>query len=194
MVNYLEVGKTWQALQEDVEDERVEEDWIELKDETNQIVCLLCPAQFTSFHETLQHMIISHSFDFRAVTSAHDFYQKVKIVNFIRRNLYRNLCFYCESKHIDRQTLGRHIEEHQSINSEFPDRQLWDQSEFLFPTYENDQFLMFLDDDQETIDTEVVMETEVNDGRSPTIIPEDLSEISVPPKVQLPADFDLDAF
>jgi len=63
--------------EEDQEDERIEEDWIETEEEKLPIVCLLCSYQSGNFLEVLKHMDDDHRFNFQACTVNCDFYQKV---------------------------------------------------------------------------------------------------------------------
>jgi hypothetical protein len=67
--------------QEDPVDERVEEDWVEMKEEPNNIVCLFCSEQSKTFDQVLAHMLATHSFDFVKVTDKFNFYQKVININ-----------------------------------------------------------------------------------------------------------------
>ena len=58
LVNYLEPGKTWHVLdEEDPIDERIEEDWLETREENTSIVCLFCSIQAVNFDAILQHKI-----------------------------------------------------------------------------------------------------------------------------------------
>ena len=68
--------------QEDPEEDRVEEDWIEMKNETNHIVCLLCSNQSKSYEDVLSHMLLEHKFDFSKITEKCNFYEKVTILIF----------------------------------------------------------------------------------------------------------------
>jgi len=169
IINYLEPGKDWKRLnEEEPEDERAEEDWLE-KEESTSIVCLLCPFQSTKFETLLSHMKTDHHFDYEATVAACDFYQKVKIVNFIRRNVHQNLCFFCNMKFLEKVSLLEHVHRHLEMGTEFPPPETWNQAEHFFPTYENDQFLILLDDnnmEEEGVDS---------DHSDTNVIPEDMS-------------------
>jgi hypothetical protein len=167
IVNYLEPGKDWKALdEEEPEDERAEEEWLE-KEESTSVVCLLCSFQSEKFESLLSHMKIEHGFDFEELVASHDFYHKVKIVNFIRRNVHQNACFYCNLKFLEQGSLLSHLAQHISQKTEFPAAENWNQAEYFFPTYENDQFLILLDRNNS-------VEDEATDSDK-NVIPEDMS-------------------
>jgi len=178
IINYLEPGKSWKILEEeDPEDDRREEEWMETSNEETSIVCLFCSFQNVNFDTITSHMVSDHHFDFNSLTSKMSFYEKVKVVNFIRRNIHQNVCLYCEKKFLERTVLLHHFNTHgESESGEvplFPDSKIWDRAEYFFPTYENDQFLILLDRVNEETAPHTP-EKESMDCNTVVVIPEDL--------------------
>ncbi|CAL8082860.1 unnamed protein product [Orchesella dallaii] len=172
VVNYLEPGKTWENIGlEDGEDETREEEWVEPSEEKQRnVVCLFCTASDSSYQNVLDHMNTEHLFDFLQITESLDFYHKVKLVNYIRRTVYQISCFICDDRFQDGSLLLSHISEH-NINGSLellPSQEKWNQAEYFFPTYENDEFLTYLDGDNENFDC-----TSSSDGEG-HVIAEDL--------------------
>lgn len=86
----------------------------------------------------------NHNFDFYGTTVALDFYQKIKLVNYIRKQIHNKQCIVCDLKcgHVEELLLHMEEEKHFSL----PDLELFDQALYYFPTYENDAFLYLIDD------------------------------------------------
>ncbi|ODN02689.1 putative zinc finger protein [Orchesella cincta] len=187
VVNYLEPGKTWENIGlEDTEGENREEEWVELAEEKQRnVVCLFCSAADCNFDNILDHMKTEHHFDFLQITVSLDFYEKVKLVNYIRRTVYQMSCLSCDERFQERELLLKHVSEH-NINGSaelMPTVEKWNQAEYFFPTYENDDFLTFLDDDKQNADGSSGSDVGSN------VIPEDL-----PPMATTSRDFDLAGF
>lgn len=123
-------------------------DWSEWTEENGPVItCLLCDHTESEYENTLDHMERKHDFVFTKVTAGKNFYHKVKIVNYIRRQIHLKQCLSCELKFDDGKNLEKHIKEtkHWEIRKES-----WDQPEYYFPTYEDDLFLCFIHDDDES--------------------------------------------
>lgn len=157
VINYLELGKTWEDIQNENEEEEVvrtdgsadEDDWSDWKGDLPPTVCLFCEESYPATNQALQHMKDDHSFDFLAVKCSLglDFYHQVKIVNYIRRQVYKNNCVKCQGNFPSRPAVLEHMEKEQHFT--LPDEQtLWDQPQYFFPTYENDALLCSLEDDE----------------------------------------------
>lgn len=161
IINYLEMGKNWHQVQNEPDDDELSDaensdrcvsdgnwsDWEEDEDKVeNPVVCLFCETS-SSFDEILSHMNGCHGFDFARICVEMDFYQQVKLVNYVRRQVYIGHCPCCDEILRNRGELL----EHMSVKSHFikPQMQLWDQPEYFFPTYENDSFLCHLNDHQD---------------------------------------------
>ncbi|XP_068829278.1 zinc finger protein 277 isoform X2 [Capricornis sumatraensis] len=91
----------------------------------------------------------AHEFDLLKIKSelGLNFYQQVKLVNFIRRQIYQCRCYGCHEKFRSKADLRTHMEEakHTSL---LPEKQIWDQPQYYFPTYENDTLLCTLSDSE----------------------------------------------
>ncbi|XP_053982205.1 zinc finger protein 277 isoform X2 [Hylaeus volcanicus] len=148
--NYLEPGKTWRhkqtvprenhAVGDQNSENEDEETWSDWNDEDIGITCLFCNYGDKHFHLILAHMKMHHNFDFKDVSKDLTFYQKVKVVNYVRRQIHLQRCVFCETK-------VENVLEHMKQQNHFkiPTQKIWDQPEFYFPMCENDSFLYNLD-------------------------------------------------
>ncbi|XP_026477600.1 zinc finger protein 277-like [Ctenocephalides felis] len=119
-------------------------EWCDWDGSLPNILCLFCKFTSPDFCKLSEHMIETHNFHFENVVSELDFYKKVKVVNYIRRKIYSNECILCEKKCEDEGQLQNHIIQENHIG--IPDKKLWDQPEYFFPTFDDDNFLCYLDD------------------------------------------------
>ncbi|KAH8297220.1 hypothetical protein KR044_007486 [Drosophila immigrans] len=123
--------------------------------EPSAIKCLYCAQEEAQFTTLKEHMLESHGFDFESVTSSMNFYQKIKIVNFVRRQLCLMRCVSCDLQFDSFELLAEHmaLESHCGIGQ----RLKWDKPEFFFPYMENDGLLCVLDDSTgDDVDADVV--------------------------------------
>ncbi|XP_063386576.1 zinc finger protein 277 [Cydia fagiglandana] len=123
-------------------------EWSEWTEENGpQITCLLCEHTEMEYENILDHMERKHDFSFTKSTAGLDFYHKIKIVNYIRRQIHLKQCLSCETVFDDSSNLEKHLKEmkHWELKKE-----KWDQPEYYFPTYEDDLFLCFIHDDDES--------------------------------------------
>ena len=63
----------------------------------------------------------------------------------INTKVYLNSCFVCTETFETRTHLLDHLEKSKHTTS-FPDKELWDQPEYFFSTFEDDSMLCLLDD------------------------------------------------
>ena len=128
-------------------------------------VCLFCPATYADFGDLLDHMNLVHEFDYKSTVKQMklNFYQQVKLINYIRRQIYLNRCIYCDEKFENSEALMNHMKEQNHLRPP-AEKDSWDQSQFFFPTYENDNFLCLIEDDDGT---------EKNDEEAP-VIPQEM--------------------
>lgn len=146
IINYKGSNKNWKnerKRKDSAEDEPCDwSDWQEAL--TISIVCLICEDTFNSWESVIKHMKDEHNFDYESNAVDMDFYEQVKLVNYIRRQLYKNRCIICDLQLLSRQAVIDHMatENHLVL----PSKELWNQPEFYFPTYENDAFLCQIDD------------------------------------------------
>ncbi|KAM4747743.1 zinc finger protein 277 [Rhinophrynus dorsalis] len=174
IINYLELGKSWEEVQS--EDDRElpadnEEDWSGWEEHPISAVCLFCEKQADTTEKLLCHMKDNHQFDLLKIKSdlGLKFYQQVKLVNFIRRQIHQCRCHGCQYRFQTKTELITHMEEskHYAI---LPEIAVWDQPQYYFPTYENDSLLCTLSDSEGELTSE-----EQSDGIP--VIGEDLSNL-----------------
>lgn len=116
-------------------------DWHEKADE---ITCLFCQHKEADVNKLCEHMNTNHNFDFNDVTKGLSFYQKIKLVNYIRKQLHNRECILCDVKCKSLDKLLDHMKEQEHFK--LPDLEVFDQALYYFPTYENDAFLYLIDD------------------------------------------------
>ncbi|XP_073253229.1 zinc finger protein 277-like [Porites lutea] len=137
MINYLELGKTWEDIQNENEVEENElrtdgsadeDDWSDWKGDLPPSVCLFCEASFPVTGEVLQHMRDEHSFDFLTIKRSLglDFYHQVKVVNYIRRQMYKKNCVKCHENFPSRIAVLEHMTKEQHFTLP-EDKTVWDQ-------------------------------------------------------------------
>ncbi|XP_044261374.1 zinc finger protein 277 [Tribolium madens] len=148
IVNYLEPEKLSKKVQkhDDVpqDDPNNDEEYYDWNEKDDFIICLFCEKRDTNINTLCLHMEADHDFDFVDLTKNFDFYQKVKFVNYVRRQMHNNKCFYCDLSCKSSENLQEHLFEEQ--HCKIPDLKVFDQPEFYFPTYENDALLYLIDD------------------------------------------------
>lgn len=118
--------------------------WSDWHGDQETLTCLFCSHNEIDFSKLKKHMAHSHQVDFDEETASMTFYERVKIVNFIRRKMYLLQCIRCDEQFKKSADLRSHLNEsnHYSIG----DRKQWDLPQYFFPTYEDDGFLCSLDD------------------------------------------------
>ncbi|ALC41869.1 CG9890 [Drosophila busckii] len=121
-------------------------DWSDWAGEGEPVVikCLFCAEEQTEFVKVKQHMLESHMLDFDEATSALNFYQKIKVVNYARRQLCLLRCICCDLQFDEFELLAEHMA--QEAHCRLGERASWDKPEFFFPYMENDGMLCVLDD------------------------------------------------
>lgn len=121
-------------------------DWSDWEGEKQKLTCLFCPIIDTDFISLKKHMTAEHGIDFEETVKELNFYQKIKIVNYIRRQMHILRCVTCNDSFETIDDLQKHLkdEKHYGIG----EKTSWDQPEFFFPTYEDDNFLCYLEDNQ----------------------------------------------
>lgn len=157
VVNYADTEVNEAAGDEpftDLRDSDAEEvewtDWQE--DEESNLICLICTEARTDLHSVIEHMKEAHRFDFSKVTKGLGFYQQIKVINFLRKQVYVNACFVCGSKFQSRAELLSHLSSEDHDNNSI-EQSRWDQPQYYFPTYENDQLLCALEDENCAVST-----------------------------------------
>ncbi|XP_072027665.1 zinc finger protein 277-like [Amphiura filiformis] len=172
VINYLELGRNWQVAQSEREkdsrnnsDEENDEwqDWEE--DETGaSAVCLFCSMSSPTVNKLKTHMTKQHNFDLDQMKEGLNFYHQVKLVNYIRRRIHQTSCISCDQQCDDIHSLLDHMTTTKHIK-QLPNKTEWDQPQYFFPTYENDNLLCALDEDDD--------DDKIGDESSTPIIAED---------------------
>lgn len=119
-------------------------DWSDWKGDQPVLICLFYSLKDTSFPKLETHMANEHWVDFDKLSNEFTFYERLKIVNFIRRQMHLMKCIKCEEKFSNADVLLRYL--HEKPHFGIGDRKQWDLAQYFFPTYEDDAFLCSLDD------------------------------------------------
>lgn len=142
--------------------------WSEWKGETQEVICLFCSQKNRDFIWLKSHIHTEHGIDFDQETEDTTFYDRVKIVNFVRRKMFMLQCTKCDQRFSKFADLQTHLknENHYSLGQ----RRDWDLPQYFFPTYEDDAFLCNLEDFN--TDDDII---NANEGLSIKIYAEDSS-------------------
>lgn len=127
-------------------------DWSDWEGEKQNLNCLFCSVSDTDFPTIKRHMEMQHDFDFEAAVLGLNFYEKVKVVNYLRRQMHLLRCVSCGEQFVTIKLLLDHLAafKHYGIGNKAD----WDHPEFFFPTYEDDSILCYLDDPNDNSCTE----------------------------------------
>lgn len=128
-------------------------DWLEPV-EMDPLTCLFCATQEADYASIARHMKQEHNFSLDEALNDRDFYIKVKIINYIRRQILTLRCVFCMEKHQSLDQLQKHMaaENHCAL----PEAgEPWNKPEYFFSTFEDDALLLCIDkeDDPETADS-----------------------------------------
>ncbi|EGC32860.1 hypothetical protein DICPUDRAFT_155139 [Dictyostelium purpureum] len=121
------------------------DDWTEDSDLEPEecAVCLFCENQFDNSDLTFEHMENKHNFNFEKLRKSWnlDYYESMKLLNFIRRQTHQLVCCHCGETHQDKPSLYSHFETNKDHCSVVKENPVWRDAQYLFPTYENDSIL-----------------------------------------------------
>ena len=139
-------------------------DWSDWEDREQEIViiCLFCSYKGNEFQDVTAHMTKEHKFCFNNESKNLNFYQKVKMVNYIRRKIHLKQCLQCDVNCESVEALMKHMSEANHVHCEQSD---FEKPEFFFPTFEDDSFLCHLDNFKD--------EDEMSDDSSAVVISEE---------------------
>ncbi|CAG0881575.1 unnamed protein product [Darwinula stevensoni] len=165
LINYLEFGKSWQDVQDEEDGPEAkgkrddDSDWSDWGEGTKSIniLCLFCDMQFEDSDTIILHMKQEHSFDFTSIQGKEmEFYDKIKIINYIRRQVHQRCCIICEEQFECHESLLEHMStaEHFQV----PPSSQWNQPQYYFPTKEDDNLLCILEDDEKEHIDDVIPE------------------------------------
>lgn len=186
LLNYLKPGTPWEEVKQDLDSESDREScsgredsngpaeeqmWMDWRgEEVAPITCLFCHFTTTQIPRGLfQHMSQHHNFHFELQTSHLNFYQRVKIVNFIRSHIIKNTCICCGSIFNSNHELLCHMKD--CSHYKLPGPHKWDRERYHIPVIPNDGFLYHMEDN-EILDVDIT-----SPGRVDLIIPEDLPSV-----------------
>ena len=165
VVNYLEIGKTWEDIQSENESEtelhHMAEGWNELTNRVSDLsTCLFCLYGNES-SAVFNHMKKVHTFDFETDEKFPklQFHERVKVINCIRRQIQEQICPMCEAALDTDKALQEHFSENPGC-THIPARDLWDDPQYFFSTNENDSLLYSLEK-MDAIDTTVVIPEDI---------------------------------
>jgi C2H2 type zinc-finger (2 copies) len=144
LVNYQEKETIPSGDEQDL-DQQDEEDFEEWEDDVDEnTMCLFDESVFNSPEECYLHMKSAHSFD---IFMFPDVYDRIKLVNYVRRKHSQCICACCDQEFPQTPILLDHLSCHRlsclKENSE------WKDAKYLMPFFENDPLLMLsaLEDD-----------------------------------------------
>ncbi|XP_039663344.1 zinc finger protein 277 [Perca fluviatilis] len=177
VINYLELGKTWEEVQSEDDRELLDDeddDWSDWQAHPVSAVCLFCDHQSETMDQIYTHMKEEHGFDLHYLRTELNlrFYQQVKLVNFIRRQIHQSRCYGCQQTFPSRDGVLRHIVS-EGHAMKLPDASTWNQPQYYFPTYENDGLLCTLSDSDDEDDES----GERRRGEDVPVIAEDISDL-----------------
>ncbi|XP_053659144.1 zinc finger protein 277 [Anopheles marshallii] len=142
---YVPIAKRKEESRVFASDSDSDSDWSDWNGEEQTTTCLFCTHTETCIDRLKQHMVEKHKFNFDQSVVGMSFYQRVKVVNFIRRQMHIRKCIACGEQYNDYECLCKHLEESDHFLLDKANC-AWDQPEYFFPTYEDDQFLCHLEE------------------------------------------------
>jgi hypothetical protein len=164
IINYLELGKRWlDVLAEDFEDtmptfqdsdeEEEDQSWCEWQEdnldvEETRVLCLMCDDSSDTAEGLFAHMKDCHNLDLVNEIDTHklSMYQRMKLINYIRKQNYNAECWLCQKADIGNTILLKeHLKEVESPFKGLPDPCVWDTDENLVPLFGNDHLLWKLE-------------------------------------------------
>ncbi|KAJ1972005.1 hypothetical protein H4R35_004922 [Dimargaris xerosporica] len=163
VVNFLEPGKNWESFENEVYESDEDgagrrddswEDWEEAV--TEPTMCLFDQVMEDSPIAICEHMKHAHGFDLPAIRQAHhlDFYKTVTLINYVRRQASLGICVGCDANVGGLTQLADHMTANGCFAKLPPglSHPIWADPQYLFPTYEDDPLLIWVDDDDDADD------------------------------------------
>ncbi|XP_037954658.1 zinc finger protein 277-like [Teleopsis dalmanni] len=120
-------------------------DWSDWNDDKlPPLNCLFCNQKENDYKSFKEHVLNKHQVDFDESIRSLNFYQKIKVVNYVRRQICLFRCVTCNLRCENSELLFEHMitQQHLGIGT----KKQWDKPEYFFPTYEDDGLLYILDD------------------------------------------------
>ena len=155
LINHIELGKCWLDFENPyVEPEGFEEtEVIKFSGwEENQScsLCLFCNFKCNGVENVFSHMVEVHKFNFVWVTSQIDFYEKVKVINYIRR-----VVAYFKNQPDCDHLWDRTQKIVSTIKKLIYEKSNWRSNDFLQPLLENDALIICQNESKYRISLEV---------------------------------------
>lgn len=123
-------------------EEQEDDHWSDWGDEDEgEMICLFCSTREKKSDDMRNHLLKEH--EFQLETKKYNFYEKIKFINYIRRQVHLLRCISCNEHFEKSEDLQSHMINQRHFDS---DRKLWDKPEYFFPTYEDDKLLYTFDD------------------------------------------------
>lgn len=122
-------------------------DWSDWQGDEMEVICLFCPHKEKDFTILKDHMNGEHNINFDIEVKDLSFYERVKIVNYIRRKMFIKECVTCNEHFQYRSDLQSHLKQQNHFT--LGKSEDWNHPQYFFPTYEDDTLLIFLDEDEE---------------------------------------------
>lgn len=94
-----------------VSDDDNDSDWSDWVDDDMDIACLFCEFKSKDFTNLKDHMKTDHNIDFEKESRPLSFYKRIKMVNFVRRAMYKMECIKCGSVCNDMDQFYEHLRE-----------------------------------------------------------------------------------
>lgn len=154
------------------DDKDISEDWSDWEEDELDITCLFCELKSKDFTKLKEHIKTNHNVNFEQESKKLSFYDRVKMVNFVRRAMYKMECIKCGRV----WNSADQFQDHLKVNNHYSlgQNRHWNFPHFFFSTYEDDAFLQHLDDFVDEPENEV--DDAVNDP-SIVVYSEDTLEI-----------------
>ncbi|KAJ2617396.1 hypothetical protein H4S08_000364 [Coemansia sp. RSA 1365] len=160
VVNYLEPGKSWEAIENENADdsdseERKDDSWTDWDDHVEEMPAksLFDDCMLPSAAECWDYMLREFGFDIHRIRRQHqlDFYKTIKLINAIRRCSAENKCFACCQQFADSAALTTHSRKEGAMHLLPPSdvSSMWQDKSNLRPAIDNDPLLIGFDDEED---------------------------------------------
>ncbi|KAH0539277.1 zinc finger protein 277 isoform X1 [Cotesia glomerata] len=114
--------------------------WSDWTAENNPITCLFCTVKIPELSTMLDHMKDEHDFDFNKLTENLNFYEKIKLVNYFRKQVHEKKCVFCDQQSDD---CLQHMKNQDHFK--IPPARIWNLAKYYSPMCKEDPFLYHLD-------------------------------------------------
>ncbi|KAJ1945185.1 hypothetical protein EC988_005814 [Linderina pennispora] len=167
VVNYLEPGKSWEAIENENEKADSEADEADRKDDSwadwderadLPTVSLFDDHISSSPDECWKYLKAEFNFDIHQLRADAklDFYKTVSLINYIRKCSKELACFACQATFGDLVALAAHVKQAGAAHLAVPakDSPIWKDSKNFVPVIDSDPLLMAFEDDTDFADVD----------------------------------------